>query len=92
MGERDRAGGGGLRKTGCAAATRGVRRDAPAFTYWPAVAAFAGPVGERGNGGRRIDLQVISDELKHSVEHGAVYTGARFSRHAPLIVDYDIDL
>jgi exodeoxyribonuclease-3 len=72
-----------LLENGYADAYRRVSRDDPAFTYWP---------GERGNGGRRIDLQVISDELKHSVEHGAVYTGARFSRHAPLIVDYDIDL
>jgi exodeoxyribonuclease-3 len=72
-----------LLENGYVDAYRCVSRDDAAFTFWPA---------ERGSDGRRIDLQVISEELKQRVEYGAVYTGARFSRHAPLIMDYDIDL
>lgn len=64
-------------------AFRSVSSDDDAFTFWPET------VGEDG---WRVDLQIISEELEHSVEHGAVYTGAQFSRHAPLIMDYDIEL
>jgi exodeoxyribonuclease-3 len=64
-------------------AFRCVSRDEPAYTFWPQA---------RGEGGWRTDLQIISAELRHSVEYGAVYTGAEFSRHAPLIMDYDLDL
>ena len=54
-----------------------------AFTFWP---------GKRDSDGWRIDLQVLSDELRSNIEYGAVYTGEAFSRHAPLIMDYDLDL
>jgi exodeoxyribonuclease-3 len=72
-----------LLENGYVDAFRRVSAEEQAFTFWPAA---------RGDDGWRIDLQIISDELAHSVEFGAVYTGAEFSRHAPLIMDYDIDL
>lgn len=64
-------------------AFRQVSSDSDAFSYWP---------GDRGENGWRIDLQIISEDLQYSVEHAAIYTGEEFSRHAPVIVDYDIDL
>ncbi|GAB5412672.1 MAG: exodeoxyribonuclease III [Congregibacter sp.] len=72
-----------LLNNGYVDAFRQVCTDNDAFTYWP---------GERGEDGWRIDLQIISEDLQFSVEHGAIYTGEAFSRHAPVIVDYDLDL
>jgi exodeoxyribonuclease-3 len=66
---------------GYADAFRQVSRDDDAFTFWP------------GEGdGWRTSLQVVSEDLTDTVEHAAIYTAERFSRHAPLIVDYDIEL
>lgn len=64
-------------------AFRQVSTDSDAYSYWPQ---------ERGEDGWRVDLQIISEELQYSVEHAAIYTGDSFSRHAPVIIDYDIDL
>jgi exodeoxyribonuclease-3 len=72
-----------LLENGYSDAFRQISADSDAFTYWPA---------EHGQDGWRIDLQIISEDLQYTVEHGAIYTGERFSRHAPLIIDYDIDL
>ena len=64
-------------------AFRCVSSDADAYTFWP---------GERGSAGQRSDLQIISAELEAQVEYGAIYSGASFSRHAPLIMDYDLEV
>jgi exodeoxyribonuclease-3 len=72
-----------LLDSGYSDAFRQICADSDAFTYWP---------GERGVDGWRIDLQIISDDLQYTVEHGAIYTGESFSRHAPLILDYDLEL
>jgi len=64
-------------------AFRQISSDSDAFSYWP---------GERGTDGWRIDLQIASEDLQYTVEHGAIYTRDSFSRHAPVIIDYDIDL
>ena len=42
--------------------------------------------------GMRIDYQIVSSELKPKVEYGAIYKTQSFSGHAPLIMDYDIEL
>ena len=63
-------------------AFRQISSDADAYTFWP---------GERNEDGWRIDMQIISDDLQYTVEHGAVYTREQFSRHAPLIIDYEIE-
>ena len=72
-----------LLENGYRDAFRQVSADADAFTYWPA---------QRGEDGWRVDLQIISEDLQYLVEHGAIYTKEEFSRHAPLIIDYDIEL
>ena len=71
-----------LLHSGYCDALRCVSSDDDVFTYWP---------DGRDGGGWRTDLQILSQELQHSVEYGAVYTGSAFSRHAPLIMDYDLD-
>lgn len=72
-----------LLENGYRDAFRQVSSDDDAFTYWPE---------ERGEDGWRVDLQIISEGMQYSVEHAAIYSGEEFSRHAPLIIDYDLDL
>lgn len=43
------------------------------------------------NVGWRIDYQVVTPGLKAAVRDASIYTRKRYSDHAPLIVDYDID-
>jgi exodeoxyribonuclease-3 len=64
-------------------AFRNVSGDDDAFTWWPKA---------DGKDGRRSDLQIVSEELERQIEHAAIYTGEAFSSHAPLIVDYDLEL
>jgi exodeoxyribonuclease-3 len=42
------------------------------------------------NVGWRIDYQIISAGLKDKVQSTSIYKDDRFSDHAPLIMDYDI--
>ncbi len=44
------------------------------------------------NVGWRIDYQIISDNLADHVTRTRVYRDKRFSDHAPLIIDYDVEL
>lgn len=64
-------------------AFRLVNGDDDEFTHWP---------DGKQEDGWRVDLQIISDGLKHNVEYGAIYKNQQFSNHAPLIMDYDIEL
>jgi exodeoxyribonuclease-3 len=43
------------------------------------------------NLGWRIDYQLVTPELSSRVRAANIYTEARFSDHAPVTVDYDID-
>jgi len=43
------------------------------------------------NVGWRIDYQVTSPRLRGAAVRAAIYTRRRFSDHAPLTVDYDLD-
>jgi exodeoxyribonuclease-3 len=87
--DTERAWLGELLERGYADAYRQVSGD-EAFTFWPGVQDL--DAAEPWTGGWRTDLQVISEDLQDLVEHAAVYTGERFSRHAPLIIDYDLEL
>jgi len=44
------------------------------------------------NRGWRIDYQLITPDLRDTVRSAIVYKEERFSDHAPVIIDYDIDL
>lgn len=87
--DTERAWMGELLERGYVDAYRQIEND-DAFTFWPGVqdANDAGP----WTGGWRTDLQVISEDLQDLVEGGTVYTGKRFSRHAPVVIDYDLEL
>ena len=42
------------------------------------------------NLGWRIDLQLVTPDLRDTVLAAAIYTGERFSDHAPLTIEYDL--
>lgn len=63
---------------------RRVNSDNDEFSWWPG--------GDRVKGGLRTDLQILSSGLRNSVEYGLIYKTQAFSNHAPVIMDYDIEL
>ena len=65
-------------------AFRAVNTDADEYSWWPQ--------GRDAGDGWRVDYQVVSAALGHSIEHGAFYKGQEFASHAPLVMDYDIDV
>ncbi len=64
-------------------AFREISSDSDEFSWWPHSNYAAD--------GWRTDFQLLSRGLKYQVEHGAIYTGQRFSDHAPIIMDYEIE-
>lgn len=65
-------------------AFREINADKDEFSYWPD--------GERDSNGWRTDFQVVSQGLKYHIDYGAIYKSKAFSTHAPVIMDYDIEL
>jgi len=53
------------------------------YTWWP---------NGDDAGGLRTDTQIISDSLVPSVQSSSIYIEQAFSHHAPVIVDYDLEL
>lgn len=73
-----------LLESGYVDAFREVNSDRDEFTWWPD--------GERGENGWRTDLQIVSEKLRYAIDYGAIYKTREFSSHAPVIMDYDIEL
>jgi len=65
-------------------AFRIANQDQDEFSWWP-----EGGVGK--GDGWRTDLHIISDNLRHNVEYGAIYKNQSFSSHLPVMIDYDIE-
>jgi len=68
-------------------AFREINQKPDQYTWW----------SNRGNArennvGWRIDYQIITPGLKSSVKKASVYKNKWFSDHAPLTIDYDIDI
>jgi exodeoxyribonuclease-3 len=68
-------------------AFRQINQDADQYTWW----------SNRGqayakNVGWRIDYQIITPGLLNTVQSAAIYKDQRFSDHAPLIMQYDIEI
>lgn len=68
-------------------AFRVKNQEANQYTWW----SNRGRAWDN-NVGWRIDYQVITPDLKDKVTAVEVYKDERFSDHAPLIVDYDLEL
>lgn len=73
-----------VRELGYVDAFREVNSDTDEFTWWPG--------GETGTDGRRVDYQWASANLKCAIEYGSAYKSQLFSDHAPLTLDYDLEL
>lgn len=68
-------------------AFRVVNQEPDQYTWW----SNRGRAWEK-NVGWRIDYQVITPGLKDKVLNASIYKRKRFSDHAPLIMDYDIEM
>jgi exodeoxyribonuclease-3 len=66
-------------------AFREVNTEPDQYTWW----SNRGQARAK-NVGWRIDYQVVSKTLAGKARAASIYTGERFSDHAPLIMDYDI--
>ena len=53
------------------------------YTWWP---------NGDDAGGLRTDTQIVSESLVPAVQSSSIYVDQAFSRHAPVIVDYDLEL
>ena len=73
-----------LLESGYIDAFREVNSDQDEFSWWPD--------GNRDENGWRTDFHVISQGLRYAVDYGAIYKTKQFSSHAPVIMDYDIEL
>jgi len=65
-------------------AFREINSDSDEFSWWPD--------GDRDTNGWRTDIHVVSKGLQYAVDYGAIYKSREFSTHAPIIMDYDIEL
>lgn len=65
-------------------AFREINSDQDEFSWWPD--------GDRSTNGWRTDFHIVSQGLKYNVDYGAIYKSKPFSSHAPVIMDYDIEL
>jgi len=69
-------------------AFRVVHPDTPElYTWW----SNRGRAWEK-NVGWRIDYQIVTPGLSESIRDAWIYTDERFSDHAPLVIDYALDL
>lgn len=66
---------------------RVVNPDPGEYTWW----SHRGQAWAK-NVGWRIDYQVMTPNLRDRVRSASIYRGERFSDHAPLIIDYELDL
>ena len=73
-----------LLESGYVDAFREINSDHDEFSWWPD--------GDREHNGWRTDMQIVSQGLKYSVDYGAIYKTRAFSSHAPVIMDFDIEL
>jgi len=73
-----------LLQAGYVDAFREIHSDQDEFTWWPD--------GDRDVNGWRTDYHIVSDGLRYAVDYGAIYKNREFSTHAPVIMDYDIEV
>ncbi len=67
-------------------AFRAINRSKKQYTWWPEWAK-----GWRKSAGWRTDYQIATPGLLNTISDGYIDTETRFSDHAPVIIDYDLD-
>lgn len=65
-------------------AFREVNSDSDEYSFWPG--------GQVGVDGMRTDFQLVSKGLKYNIDYGVIYKAKSFSTHAPVIMDYDLEV
>ena len=75
-----------IERLGWVDAFRAVNRQPKQYTWWS-----NWPTAWERNLGWRIDYQMITPGLTASVREASIYKEVRFSDHAPLTIDYDIE-
>ena len=65
-------------------AFRVINSDEDEFSWWPE--------GRDAENAWRVDYQIVSGSLRPSIEYGALFKAQEFSSHAPLIMDYDLEI
>ncbi len=73
-------------KVGYVDAFRVVNQASDEYTWW----SNRGRAWEK-NVGWRIDYQVVTPGLRDTIKKASIYREQRFSDHAPLTIDYQID-
>lgn len=76
-----------LDKRGFVDAFRVVNQEPDQYTWW----SNRGQARAK-NVGWRIDYQIVTPGLKERIKTASIYKDERFSDHAPLIIDYDLEL
>lgn len=76
-----------LGEMGYVDAFRQVNKAERQYTWWPDYNR-AWSLNE----GARLDYQITTSNLRKTVKHARIYRDERFSEHAPVIVDYDIEI
>lgn len=74
-------------KMGAVDAFREINKQSNQFTWWP---EWAGD--SRKQAGIRTDYQILTSGIRRKVLDGWIDESTRFSDHAPLIMDYDIEI
>lgn len=74
-------------KEGLVDAFRVVNQEADQYTWW----SNRGRAYEN-NVGWRIDYQILTPGLSCCVKKASIYKDERFSDHAPLIIDYELEI
>jgi exodeoxyribonuclease-3 len=69
-------------------AFRVVNQEPDQYTWWSQRSVSA----REKNIGWRIDYHIVTPNLKPHIQAATIYTAEFFSDHAPLIVDYDLNL
>ena len=72
---------------GCVDAFREVNKQSNQYTWWPEQAG-----GGRRSAGIRVDYQLLTPGIRKTILDGWIDDSTRFSDHAPVIMDYDIDI
>ncbi|PJE80079.1 Exodeoxyribonuclease [invertebrate metagenome] len=65
---------------------REIDRESGKYSWWEDESL------KQENIGLRLDYQIVTPGMRHRVLNGGIYTGKAFSRHAPVIIDYDWEL
>jgi exodeoxyribonuclease-3 len=69
-------------------AFRTVNQEPGQYTWWSQRSATA----RINNAGWRIDYQLVTPNLKERVKSASIYKDEVFSDHAPVVIEYDLDI